>query len=96
MSGKLRKEAIGGGMLCRQKYWEELTVEEKVEVLGQHAEYLERENKRLSSIVYKTSDIAREHGHLDGKVVIPVIGRGGEPEQTSPGSMRTLLNRQPK
>jgi hypothetical protein len=86
---------LGSGV-CRQKYWEELTAEEKVEVLASNLEYLERENKRLSSIVYKTSDMAREHNHLDGKVVMSISRLGSDCEQGVPGSMRTLLNRQPK
>ena len=55
----------------------------------------EQDFEKLILGAYKAESIAKEHGYLNDKVVIPVFGRGGNCSEDTPRGI-TLINRQPK
>jgi len=53
---------------CREKYWEELSSEEKIEKLGNIIEKQERYIDHLGDRL----NLFNEHDHINGKLVVPL------------------------
>jgi len=76
---------------CREKFWEELSSEEKIEKLGNFVEKLTRDNIELHS---RLEDY-REHDHINGKIVIPM--NSNAVKNTYPYyNERNVLNKNPR
>ena len=58
----------------RQKYWKELTPDEKIERMHEVVQRLQSQNRTLS----QTVDRLREHKHIDGEIVTPMKRHYGE------------------
>jgi conjugal transfer/entry exclusion protein len=69
--------------ICREKYWSELTTEERVERMREQVKNLQREIRSLGNLIQNLS----EHNHLNNEIVMPLRSRRGleKTEQTRRG-----------
>ena len=71
--------------ITREKYWGELTTEEKIERMREQVKNLQREIRDLGSLIQSLS----EHSHLNNEIVMPLRSRRGHGEgeqmQRGPG-----------
>ena len=64
---------------CREKYWSELSIEEKIERTRNQVKSLQSQIGHLDQKI----DQLLEHAHFDGKIVITLdrYGHGGDKEE---------------
>lgn len=66
------------GMQCdaaREKTWEERLLEEKVELLRHELMNMTHMAEEAHRLAHEVLQIAREHKHLDGEIVMPINHR---------------------
>lgn len=56
-------------LACRNKYWKELTSDEKIERTREQINLVKDRIERLENKQYNTDKLLRDHAHLDNKVV---------------------------
>ena len=77
------------GEVSREKYWEEKTVEEKVETLAQVSELIRRDIQEFHSVL----QLLKSHSHSqDGEIQVPLSSK----EHYVLSSPRSFLNRKPE
>lgn len=85
-----------GNIPDREKYWEELANDEKVEKLARTLEAITEQRDRLASIVDSIFSMLKNHKHLDGKIVVDAPKEYHQLDINKINSGRWLLNRKPK
>lgn len=66
---------VGLDMAQREKYWKELSIEEKIERLREVVKQRDYKIQELESEVLRLKADFPEHAHQDGKVMTPVSPR---------------------
>ena len=61
---------------CREKYWSEISIEEKIERMRKEVKSLQREIRSLGDLLQNLS----EHNHLNNEIVMPLRSRRGHGE----------------
>lgn len=61
------KAKLGGAM--REKYWNELTSDEKVERMRGQLKVTMRQLEEMTERLYATESLLKRHEHMNGKVV---------------------------
>ena len=69
MSAGQNDNTLNDRQLGREKYWKEISIEEKIERMRAVVNELMRDHARLNDLVIQTTSEFEKHEHHDGKIM---------------------------
>lgn len=82
VKAKLAEMRSGGYGVCLEKYWGELTPEEKIERMREHVKYAAATIEQLREIVDRLTAVFPQHQHgQSGEVLIRALDAGSAVQQ---------------
>ena len=71
--------------VSREKYWKELSIEEKIERMRQQVKHTQYQQDDTRETVMRLNENFSRHKHVDGEISVSLDAAHGRPEQYSPG-----------